>query len=119
MTTPIPGTPWLFRIAAAAFALSLAGGYTLWTLAAASPSAAQSTAVRTVAIPVQGMTCISCAARIKQHVKALPGVSNVEIVFAKRFVRVTYAANQPNLPGRAVASINALGYKAGTPVAAR
>lgn len=118
MTTPIPGTPWLPRIAAAALAVSLAGGYAVWAMAAPLP-AAQNTAVRTVGIPVQGMTCISCAARIKQHVKALPGVSNVEVVLAKRVVRVTYAANQPNLPSRAVASINALGYKAGSPVSAR
>lgn len=88
---------------------------------AATPRAhaAQSVATRVVNMPVDGMVCLSCAATIKQKLKALEGVSNVEIVFAQRLFRITYFANRPDVPRRAAAAINNLGYKAGAPVQIR
>ncbi len=65
------------------------------------------------ATPVRGITCLSCAATIRQHLKAMPGISQVEVKFAERLMRVTYAANQPTLPVRIVSSINSLGYHVG------
>lgn len=70
-----------------------------------------------VIIPVEGMICMSCAASVRRTVKAIDGVSDVEVVFVRPAVRVTYAANRPLLVSRVVASINALGYRAGTPAA--
>lgn len=78
--------------------------------------AAQSLATRVVNMPVDGMACISCAASIKQKLKSVEGVSDVEIIFAQRLFRITYFASRPDVPRRAAAAINSLGYKAGAPV---
>lgn len=79
----------------------------------------QSTGVKTATIPVEGMFCLSCAARIKSRLKSLDGVSNVEVRFADRAVKLSYFPARGDVPQRAAAAIDALGYKAGTPVAAR
>lgn len=86
--------------------------------AADGTSAASQTADFKVAtIPVEGMVCISCAASVKQAVKALDGVSTVEVMLTKGSVQVTYAPSRL-APDRIVSAINALGYKAGAPSAA-
>lgn len=65
-------------------------------------------------IPVEGMACVSCAATVKRTVKAIDGVSDVEVMLAKGSVRVTYAPGRVS-PDHIAATINKLGYKAGTP----
>ena len=67
-------------------------------------------------IPVEGMVCLSCAAAIKQKLKSLDGVQNAEVHFAERVVVVNYAASRPDIPLKAVAAINSLGYKARPPM---
>jgi copper ion binding protein len=70
--------------------------------------------LKTVDIPVDGMSCVVCAATIKKTVKSLDGVSRVEVSLEKRSARVTYAAGRLS-PERIVTAIDELGYKAGTP----
>lgn len=85
-----------------------------------APRAAVQKAVdlKTAAIPVEGMACVSCAATVKRTVKAISGVSDVEVMLAKRSVRVTYAPGEVS-PERIAAAINELGYKAGAPADAQ
>ena len=99
----------------AAAALSLIGslpqGFGTGTLTA---QPAKESALKTVVIPVEGMACVACAASVKRALKAIDGVSEVEVNLEKRSARVTYAAGKVTAE-RLAAAINRLGYRAGTP----
>jgi len=99
----------------AAGGLILLGSLGQWpgAVALAAQPATQS-AVKTVVIPVEGMACIACAASVKRALKAIDGVSHVEVNLERRSAQVTYAASKV-APDRLVAAINKLGYRAGTP----
>lgn len=67
-------------------------------------------------IPVEGMSCGACAARIKGALKDIGGVQNVEVSLIERSVRVRHATEKVT-PDQLASAINALGYKAGVPAA--
>jgi copper chaperone CopZ len=79
-----------------------------------APALAAPGDLRTVLIPVEGMACVACAASVKRALKAIDGVSEVEVNLERRSARVTYAPDKV-APDRLVAAINKLGYRAGTP----
>lgn len=70
---------------------------------------------RIVIIPVQGMVCGSCVARVKRAVKSLDGVEQVNVSLETREARVRYDELKVT-PEQLVSTINGLGYKAGVPV---
>jgi copper chaperone CopZ len=70
--------------------------------------------LKTVVIPVEGMACIACAASVKRALKAIDGVSVVEVNLERRSAQVTYAPAKV-AADRLVAAINKLGYRAGAP----
>lgn len=84
---------------------------------ARASSTAAAAELKTVTIPVEGISCIACAAQIRRTVKAIDGVTSAEVVLATRMVRVTYVPDRLS-PDRVTSAINALGYRAGLPVAA-
>lgn len=84
------------------------------TVPAAAPEAG---GVQTVRIPVEGMACVACAARIKKTLTAMDGVNDVEVQLGERHARVRFDAGRVTTE-RLVATINDLGYSAGTPVPA-
>jgi len=49
-------------------------------------------------IPVTGMTCTSCAARVERAITAAPGVVRAEVSFANRSARVTLSDATRDLP---------------------
>lgn len=67
-----------------------------------------------VALPVEGMACPICAARVKTAVQALEGVSDVEVSLAEGMVRVRYAPDIVSA-ARIAEAIDRLGFKAGAP----
>lgn len=69
---------------------------------------------KVVTIPVEGMSCGACAARIKKTLKALDGVASVEVSLEHREVRVGYLDGKMT-PERLAAEVNSLGYKATLP----
>lgn len=79
------------------------------------PVVSKPVATKLASIPVEGMFCLSCAAKIKQTVKSLPGVVDAEVHFANKVVVVKYDASRADVPVRAADAINSLGYKAGQP----
>lgn len=79
--------------------------------------AASDPAMKTVTIPVEGMSCAACAARVKKALKEIPGVQAVELNLERRNAQVGYFDSQVSA-GRLVAAINQLGYKAGRPALA-
>ncbi len=50
---------------------------------------------RTVALPVSGMTCASCAGRIETALRAVPGVASASVNLATERASVTVAAGVP------------------------
>jgi copper chaperone CopZ len=68
--------------------------------------------VKTVSIPVEGMSCVACAARVKRTLKGIEGVQHVEVSLELRDAMVRFLPKKVT-PERLEAAINALGYKAG------
>ena len=68
----------------------------------------------TVSLPVEGMSCASCAASVKRTVKALNGVTGVEVSLAERRARVRYNVSKVT-PDQIAGAIRELGYKTGPP----
>lgn len=84
----------------------------------AAPLSPRASDLKVATIPVEGMVCLSCAAAIKRAVRKVDGVSDAEIDFVGRTLRVTYAAGQPLLLSRVRTAITGLGYTPGDPVVA-
>jgi copper ion binding protein len=68
-----------------------------------------------VTLPIQGMSCGSCVASVKRTVKALDGVTNVEVSLAERQARISYDKGKIS-PDQIAAAIRELGYRTGPPV---
>ena len=71
---------------------------------------------RVVTIPVEGMSCVSCAATVKKAMQKIDGVTEVEVSLEHRAARVRYIDGKVS-PDQLVAAVNHLGYRAGTPQA--
>lgn len=69
---------------------------------------------RVVTIPVEGMVCLACTARVKSTLKAINGVAEVEVNLAGHDARVEYVGGKVS-PDELVSAINRLGYRAGSP----
>ena len=104
---------------AAPLAAAVLGGAVITTAAAAAESTAQGATQRTAAnkeivLPIEGMSCVACVARVKKEISAKPGVTAINVDLAERNARIVFD------PGRIsareiVAAIDKLGYKAGEP----
>ena len=68
-------------------------------------------------IPVEGMTCAACAARVKRTLQDIEGVVSAEVSLSERNAKVRYVDKELSSENL-VAAINALGYKARAPVSA-
>lgn len=67
-----------------------------------------------VTIPVEGMACLACTARVKSTLKSINGVTEVEVNLELRVAGVKYVGDKVS-PQQLVSAINRLGYRAGTP----
>lgn len=99
-------------VAAGAVAVFIAGKQR----AEVSVSAEVAGETKTVRIPVQGMSCVVCAASVKKALQSIDGVQEAEISLERREARVRYYVEGKVSPEQLVAAVNQLGYKAGTPV---
>lgn len=107
---------WLVLFVVVAFALS---PYYVGYIAAAvvrqkqsAPvAAAQSGALETVTIEVEGMSCESCEVPVKAALDDTPGVHSAEVSFKQGTARVQYDPAQTNLD-KIKSAINSTGYKA-------
>lgn len=85
----------------------------LESLRAQTPSGTAAT-VESVVIPVKGMSCMACVAKTKQALRAVPGVTEVEVKLSPGSATVKYDSSQVT-PEKLVGVIKELGYEAGTP----
>lgn len=76
--------------------------------------AMQTAAVKTVSIPVKGMACRSCAARVKKTLSTIEGVRSVEVSAPKASARVSYVPAKVS-PEQLTATVTELGFEAGPP----
>lgn len=110
------------RRARVAAALALLGALPLFGgLAACTRQATQvakEANTKVVQIPVEGMSCAACAARVKKALASVGGVSHVEVSLVERRARVRFDPGRA-APDQLVAAINGLGYRAGAPAEAQ
>ncbi len=71
-------------------------------------------AVESVVISVKGMSCMACVAKTKQALRAVRGVTEVEVKLSPGSAVVKYDPAQVT-PEKLVSVIKELGYEAGTP----
>lgn len=81
-------------------------------------SSASTKPLKTVIIPVEGMSCGSCVANVKRTAHSLVGVKAIEVSLEKRQAKVSYVKGETS-PEQVRKAINELGYKAGEPVEAK
>jgi copper ion binding protein len=70
--------------------------------------------VKTVTIPVEGMTCGACVSRVKKSLRSLDGVTEISVSLENRDATVHYLSDKTSLE-QILKAIDDLGYKAGTP----
>ncbi|MCM2257577.1 MAG: heavy-metal-associated domain-containing protein [Vicinamibacteria bacterium] len=74
--------------------------------------------MKVVQIPVEGMSCAACVARVKKTLAAIGGVAAVDVSLVERRARVRFDPSRLS-PDQLVAAIKGLGYRAGAPAEAR
>ena len=77
-----------------------------------APATAASAVMKTVRIPIEGMSCASCVASIKSALSKLDGVAKVDVDLAERVARVQFIPTKVAVDS-IVATINELGFRAG------
>jgi copper chaperone CopZ len=105
-------------VAAVVIALALVVVGVLSRQEASRPTSIEQVNMTMVVIPVEGMSCVACAARVKKSLTSIAGVGDVEVSLAERNARVRFDPSRL-APDRLVAAINGLGYQAGTPAEAK
>jgi Cu+-exporting ATPase len=68
--------------------------------------------VRTIDLPVEGMTCASCVTRVERAIRAVPGVTDVAVNLATERARVTAAPAVT--PAQIAEAVDQAGYGVGT-----
>lgn len=77
-------------------------------------SSGDTVSLTTTIIPVEGVACMACAARINRHLGALDGIESVETTLAPPQVIATFDASliqEKEITG----AVQSLGYRAGKP----
>lgn len=95
--------------------LSAAAFVGIGSLRAQAPSATASV-TQSVLIPVKGMSCMACVAKTKQTLRAVAGVTEVEVKLSPGSATVKYDPAQTS-PEKLVGVIKELGYEAELPAA--
>ena len=82
------------------------------------PAVSQEVNMKTVVMPIEGMSCSACVARVKKTLTSIDGVSDVQVNLVERNARIRFAPSKLS-PDGLVAAVNGLGYQAGPPTEAR
>ena len=111
----LPTTRYPFVLTTAIFGLSMVfAGCQREDRAAVEKASVERKQMATVTVPVEGMSCGACAARVKKTLKAIEGVHKVEVNLEKRAARIQFEQGEVKTDVL-TAAITDLGYKAGTP----
>jgi P-type Cu+ transporter len=80
------------------------------TLSGRNTTVKTSGTIQTLTLPVEGMTCASCVARVEKTLKKIEGVEIANVNFATENVAVTFDAAKTNLDALSSA-VDEAGYK--------
>ena len=85
-------------------------------VAATAPveTSVETTAVETIVLPIQGMTCAACQAHVERSLRAAPGVLDATVNLLAHSARVMYEPAQSSLQ-ELVAVVGDAGYEATLP----
>ncbi len=72
---------------------------------------ADAPAGRSIALPIEGMTCASCVGRVEKALRAVPGVARANVNLATERAEVEFAGDSD--PGAVVKAIKDAGYVVG------
>ncbi len=78
------------------------------------PATQADSALKSVNIPIKGMLCSACAARVTKTLSGIGGVESVQVNQPKGSAHVIYEATKVS-PEEMRAAINKLGFEAGVP----
>jgi copper chaperone CopZ len=67
-----------------------------------------------IVIPVEGMSCVSCAIAVRHALKRVDGVKSAHVSVATKSATIDYEAAKTN-PEQLVSAINSTGYRASLP----
>ena len=70
--------------------------------------------IKTLTLPVEGMTCASCVARVENALKKVDGVGSVNVNFATENVTLSFDDDQVDLI-KLASIVEDAGYKLATP----
>ena len=70
--------------------------------------------IKTLTLPVEGMTCASCVARVEKALKKVEGVSNVNVNFATEKVTLSFDDKETDI-SKLTSVVEDAGYKLITP----
>ncbi len=70
--------------------------------------------IKTIEIPIEGMSCMSCVANVKKTLSGINGVKEVNVSLKDKKATVKYA-NDKVTQEQLVAAINKIGYTTGKP----
>lgn len=90
------------------------GALRFWSKSDQAALANASVAGESVVIPVEGMSCSACVARVKKTLKRTEGVSEAHVNLEKGEAEIRYEPAKIS-PGKLAKAIDDLGYKAGPP----
>jgi copper chaperone CopZ len=110
--------PLAIALAVVVIALALAFAGVFSQQKASRTTSTEEAHMNTVVLPVEGMACVACVARVRRSLTSIDGVGDVQVSLGERNARVRFDPNRLD-PNELVAAINNLDYKAGTPVEAR
>jgi copper chaperone CopZ len=104
----------LFANAVLALLLA-AAGVTACASSEADQKPQKDVLMKSVKIPVEGMSCTSCAARIKKNLVGIDGVLAASVSFDEKSAIIQYDGRKLE-PNRLASAISGLGFKVGTPI---
>jgi len=118
-TTQVAPTPrqggWIGLILAILVVAGLSyGALRFWSKPEQATPANVSVAGESVVIPVEGMSCSACVARVKKALKGTDGVSETHVNLEKGEAEIRYESAKIS-PEKLAKKIGDLGYKAGSP----
>lgn len=90
------------------------GAWRFWSKPDQAAHSNASAAGELVVIPVEGMSCSACVARVKKGLKETEGVSDAHVNLQKGEAEIRYEPAKIS-PEKLAKAIDELGYKAGPP----
>lgn len=106
------------RKVAAPFIAVVLGAASLVSVGAAEqkpqPATKEAASPREIVLPVEGMSCVVCVARVRKEISAMPGVAAVSVDLVERNARISFDPKRVS-PKQLAAAVDKLGYKAGEP----